>query len=234
MKCKPLFVGKTIIGDRFDDGHVFVFFGNQTYSAKEAIRLFPERKLSFLKQVHGNSVVHVGSKDMTELTPADASVTSITNISLSIYTADCIAALIHDPSSRQIGAVHAGWRGIASNILSKSILELKSQSPNGIRVWLGPHIKTSSFEVHKDVAEQLLQSYPGKETVVFDHPTDNSKSLVDLTEIAVAQFLAQGLIKENIWVSPVDTFSDHNYYSYRRNGPTGRLISSITLLDSAD
>jgi YfiH family protein len=231
MNCRPLFVGKNTIGDRFDDGKIFVFFGNKTYTSKEAQRLTPERTLKFLKQVHGNVVVQIATDSSTEELQADGFITNAIDTSLGIYTADCIPALFHDPVAHYIGAAHAGWRGVATHVIPKTLLQLKAREPDKVRVWLGPHIKRSSFEVHNDVAEQLAQSYPGKENVIFDHPNDASKKQVDLTAIAIAQMVSQGIRKENIWVSPIDTFASQNYFSYRRDGPTGRLISSITLLE---
>ncbi len=230
MNCRPLYVGKSPIGDRFDDDSVFIFFGNKTFTENEHARIFPERILKFLKQVHGDKIIKTDAKTPTRETSADAFFTQEVDVALGVYTADCLPVLMHDVAGKQIAACHAGWRGVANSIIMKTLLEMNPKNKTQVRVWIGPHIKKDSFEVHNDVAEILVSAYPGKENVLYEHKSDTEKKQVDLTEIAISQLLSQGIEPANIWIHPADTFKDINYYSYRRSGPTGRLISTITLL----
>lgn len=230
MNCRPLFVGKNTIGDRFDDNAVFVFFGNQHFTTKEAARLFPERALKFLKQVHGSRAINVDASFDSKSIEADAFITKDLNVSLGVYSADCIPVLIHDPYDNQIAAIHSGWRGTAANIISKTLSQMSLKKPENVRVWFGPHIRRASFEVHNDVAEQLRAANCGADEVVFAHENDPAKKRVDLTAIAMSQAVAQGIKRENLWVHSIDTFTDNNYFSYRRSRPTGSLLSTITII----
>lgn len=231
MNCRPLYVGKTSIGDRFDDGKVFVFFSNRFFTEREFRRLFPERKLVFNKQTHSDIINSVDSNTFLPETPGDALITSEKNLALGIYTADCLPILIHDPQGNKIASVHAGWRGVEQNILTKTLETLKPSNPELLRLWIGPHIKRDSFEVHNDVAEKLRAKSKSTQQVAFQHLTDQNKKYVDLAEIVLSQAVSFGVSKNNTWIHSINTFGDQNYYSYRRDGSTGRLISFIVLAE---
>ena len=101
------------------------------------------------KQVHEDTVRHVTAADRgkglfvsTDFT-ADALVTNEPNLNLMVFSADCIILLFHDPVSRSIGAVHAGWRGTALDLPAKAVKEmgrLFGAKPEDVRVAIGAGI----------------------------------------------------------------------------------------------
>ena len=116
------------------------------------------------KQVHEDTVRHVTAADTGKglLRPADytadALVTNEPDLNLMVFSADCIILLLHDPVSRSIGAVHAGWRGTALDLPAKAVSEmgrLFGAKPENIRVAIGAGIGPCCFETHDDVPDAM-------------------------------------------------------------------------------
>ena len=242
MNCKPLFLGKTAIGERFGTDDVFVFFGNRHFASNEAKRIFPETQLRFLKQVHGTTVHEIQrlpdterasnlEKDDVTILEGDGSVSMSPGLGLGLYTADCLPIFLYDSRSGKIAAAHAGWRGLVAGVLHETVRKMNA-TPDALRVWIGPHIRQQSFEVGADVADRLAKSSIIGDQAITMHSLDPQKRMVNLTLIAVSQLKSHAISEKNLWISSVNTFEDQNYFSYRRDGKTGRLLSFITLLKS--
>ena len=57
---------------------------------------------------------------------ADGLITNVPNLPLFAYGSDCCVITLYDPTSRSIGAVHAGWRGTAAGIALKAAVSMMS------------------------------------------------------------------------------------------------------------
>ncbi len=185
-------------------------------------------------QVHGDHVHVVGkrsSRGWTEVDTslqADALVTHLPGVVLTILTADCVPLLIVDPVQRAIGAVHAGWRGTQQEIVRKTVETMGSlygTRPADLIIGIGPAIGGCCYEVGEDVVENFT-AYP--QTIVTK---DNGKYLLDTKQINVLQLEALGVPCEQIEISPVCTACEHErFFSYRADGGTaGRFMSCIML-----
>jgi YfiH family protein len=190
-------------------------------------RCFPELKRSQLKQTHSNTV-HLIESPISGNLQGDSQVTKTPGIALTVYTADCLPLLIWDSRGKMISAIHAGWRGIENKVIMETLKKFEPSNLSNVFVWIGPHIRTESFEVGLDVAEMLEKSSYSS-GVVVGHPTDPKKRMVDLTKIAISQLTKLGISPSNIWVHQEDTFKNVDYYSFRRDGKGGRLLSFISL-----
>ena len=201
-----------------------------------ALYFGPEAHCISPLQVHGD-YVHVvdenNSRGWTELDAslqADALVTHLPGVVLTILTADCVPLLIVDPVHRAIGAVHAGWRGTQQGIVRKTIEtmnQLYGTRPADLIVGLGPAIGGCCYEVGVEVVEHF-SAYP--QAIV---PKDNGKYMLDTKQISTRQLEALGVPREQIEVSPVCTACEHErFFSYRADGGTaGRFMSCIMLED---
>ena len=228
MECRPLFVGRQCIGERFDDGKVFVFFGNRHFDSDEFNRIFSHWSLKTAKQVHGNR--YCGP--LTKASPteeADAQWTSTQGLALCVYTADCVPVLIQDSLSGRIAAIHAGWRGLSKNIVCEARVIFKETPPHALRAWIGPHIGENSFEIRQDALDLLRAATGFSELLVREKGKHSDQFYFDLRQLTHNQLKAIGIPHENIWSHPIDTFASHEHYSFRRDGPTGRLLSFIVL-----
>jgi len=101
--------------------------------------------------VHENSVRVVSLADEGQTIPqTDGLLTTEKNLFLSATVADCLAIFFYDPEKRIVGMVHAGWRGLAKNIL-ESTLNLYTQNlkgdPSRLLVGISPAIGPCHFEV---------------------------------------------------------------------------------------
>jgi len=189
---------------------------------RKTLHLLHENKLDiqWLEQVHGNHVVVV--KEYSEVPfVADAAITSDKNIALAVMTADCLPILLTNKQGTEIAAIHGGWRPLSKAIIEKTITQMESPA-NDIYAWLGPCIGANAFEVGQDV----VSSFPHQQKSAFKLQ-NNSKYLADLQKIAFNQLTELGV--NNISTLTDCTFENtQDYYSYRREGVTGRMASIIS------
>ncbi len=188
-------------------------------------------KIQWLEQVHGNNVVVIEKHDKTSLV-ADAAITRNRHIALAIMTADCLPILLTNKSGSEIAAIHAGWRPLAANIIERTLAKMHS-SAGQLYAWLGPCIGPSAFEVGQEVKQMFCEISPQFE-IAFSPVKDNrdtSKTLkyfADLQLIATIQLAALGV--KNISKIEQCTYQlSDKYYSYRRDGKTGRMASIICI-----
>lgn len=121
----------------------------------------------FTRQTHTDVVARVGRADrgvgLFRPVPQerDALITDEPGVVLTVFTADCTPVLLYDPVRGAVGAAHAGWRGTAAGIASKTVLAMMREfgcKPGDIRAAVGPCIGPCCFETDADVPRAMLQS----------------------------------------------------------------------------
>ncbi|HJN37266.1 MAG TPA: peptidoglycan editing factor PgeF [Gammaproteobacteria bacterium] len=177
----------------------------------------------WLNQNHTDRVVAVGNVGTD---PADASYTSESNQVCAVLTADCLPVLLTDRKGTWVAAVHAGWRGLLKNIISKAVKRAPCP-PNEILAWLGPAISQEYYTLPKDHVDQFLHVNPGYKEC-FDLQDDH-RYAVDLYQLARVELRLIGV--DDVFGGNYCTYGDeHRFYSYRRDGQvTGRMASLIWL-----
>lgn len=194
---------------------------------------FPELQFTRVKQTHGT--VSVESLDTSKdlLLEADAHFSKTKNLALCISTADCIPVLIHDPISGYVASIHAGWRGVAGQIVPKTLqkLFLLGVQPGTLQVLIGPHIQMNSFEVSIEVCDEILSSIdasPKEKQSLYFRDLSPEKALVDLNQVMHQQLKMCGVIFDHITDFQIDTKTDPRFHSYRRDADkSGRQLSFI-------
>jgi len=154
---------------------------------------------------------------------ADAVVTARKNIFIGILVADCVPILLYDKKVEGIGAVHAGWRGTAKQILKKTIQVMQDRfcsSPCNILMAIGPSIRQCSYEVDEDV-KSSVEGATGQGDYFR---REGNKYYIDLSSANRMQALSIRILPENIWQSEECTYCNpERFYSYRRSkGTQGR------------
>ena len=181
-------------------------------------------RLRSVKQVHGARVVE--AKDSTFDTEADALWTDVPGTAVGVRTADCLPILIEDPKGR-VAAVHAGWRGVISEIALRTIelFVARGAKASELRVAIGPCIQRCCFEVDGDLPERFVGAF-GSEVLI----TGKEKPHLDLP-LAVSKTLERaGVTQRHVVTLPQCTRCDARFFSHRRDrGVTGRHLSFITL-----
>lgn len=178
----------------------------------------------WLTQVHGARVVRAGSPEFAEGPPvADAIVCHKGREALAIMTADCVPVMLCDLNARGLAAIHCGWRSLAAGIIGRTV-QMLGGDPAGFMAWLGPGISQSAFEVGDDVRDIFLADV--EDAAACFEPNENDRWQADL-EGLVKLYLARAGVGR-IYASSLCTYSDPElFFSYRRDGQCGRMVSLI-------
>jgi len=179
----------------------------------------------WLHQVHGCGVAELGPLPSAHEPQADAAVSHIPGTVLAILTADCLPVLLCAEDGGEIGAAHAGWRGLAAGVLEATLAQMVS-APARVLAWLGPCIGAPSYEVGEDVRAAFV-AHDAAAAACFE-ATRAGHWRCDLVALARRRLERAGVTR--IHGGGVDTHADARFYSYRRDGAaSGRFASLIWL-----
>lgn len=211
---KDAFIGLTYQTDRY-----LFFYGGKNFQPEIFHQVFPEFQFLEVHQIHSDICVYASD----EKVKADAHWTDAINSALLIKTADCMPLLL--AQDQRILAIHSGWRGTLSRILNKSA-EISLNPNQSVLLSCGPSIQQSSFEVDLELAKKFAQEYPEQSEIYKRSETNSDKAYLDLSRILAAQM--KELIIEDCYISAIDTMTDSDYFSYRRDKPDhGRNYSFV-------
>jgi YfiH family protein len=179
---------------------------------------------SDLQQVHGNRVVRLGSADFGKEPPqADAVIGCRDGDLCLVKTADCLPVLLCAADGREIAAAHAGWRGLAAGIVEATV-DAMATAPGDLLAWLGPAISQAAFEVGSEVRDAFTRHRPAAAAAFTAN--NRGRWQADLYALAVQRLRETGV--HAIFGGSLCTFGDPDrFYSYRRDGETGRLLSFV-------
>ena len=199
-----------------------------------------------IKQVHSSKVINSYNALHSPWPEADGLVSDKKNESLWIYSADCIPILFADSRRHFCGACHAGWRGIANEILLKVIKKLETigSKRKDLIIALGPAISEKNYQVDLNVAESIFKSlFTKKENSFFkvqekiekmislgiiNYDSQPNKYLLDLRASAAKQLYQSGLKESQISISNLCTYSNQPLFnSWRRDKAKNRQWSMI-------
>jgi YfiH family protein len=185
-------------------------------------RLLPSEPV-WLEQVHGTDVV---SADRAGCLPrADACIARHSAAVCVVMTADCLPILLCNTQGSVVGAAHAGWRGMVAGVIEATVRAMEA-APENIMAWLGPAISQDEFEVGDEVRAAFLAIQPQAAPAFI--PGRNGKWFADLYALANLRLNALGI--NRIYGGGSCTFRERDrYFSYRRDGVTGRMGTFIWL-----
>ncbi len=175
----------------------------------------------WLEQVHG---IVVANADTADCRPrADACIATRAGTVCAVMTADCLPVLLCDVDGSVVCAVHAGWRGLCNGVLEQAVRSM-NVAPQNLLAWLGPAIGPKAFEVGDDV--HLAFSARHSQAAAAFMPKLPGKWLADVYQLA--RLRLESLNVKNIYGGGWCTYSDsQRFYSFRRNGSTGRMGTFI-------
>ncbi|MFA0077102.1 peptidoglycan editing factor PgeF [Vibrio artabrorum] len=181
----------------------------------------------WLNQTHSTDVVTV-LEPTADILDADGVFTTAKGVVCSAMTADCLPVILTDSQGSQVAAVHAGWRGLAGGILENAIANFSNlDSENQVMAWLGPAIGQEAFEVGDDVLAAFVDADPQAKSA-FRAKTEPGKWLANMSQLATQRLNKAGVTL--VTDSNLCTFTDADaFYSYRRDGITGRQATFIWL-----
>lgn len=177
---------------------------------------------AWLAQQHTTVVLKAAAFDTPPC--ADASFTREKGKVCVVTTADCLPVLVCDKTGTVVSAIHAGWRGLAGGIVPFTLEHLNIAAEETL-VWLGPAIGPTAFEVRDDVRDLFLAE--GAAESMHFKPY-NDRFLCNMYDIARYQCAKLGVT--HVYGGDLCTFSDpKQFYSFRREGETGRMGTMIFL-----
>ncbi|MDP5137528.1 peptidoglycan editing factor PgeF [Rheinheimera baltica] len=177
----------------------------------------------WLNQVHGTDVIRLSQNSVSGLS-ADASVTSVKGIVSTVMTADCLPLLLCDVDGTQVAAVHAGWRGLCHGVIEKTVAHFSQ--PVNVLAYLGPAIGATAFEVGDEV-RAAFTAHSAQAELAFIAKA-NRKWLADIYLLARQRLVQCGVTQ--IFGGHYCTYEQSElFFSYRRDGQTGRMASAIWL-----
>ncbi|HTD46663.1 MAG TPA: peptidoglycan editing factor PgeF [bacterium] len=189
------------------------------------------------EQVHGSAVALAGRGGGPPMPPpgapipgVDALVTADPGLWLAIYAADCVPVLVLDPATPAIAAVHAGWRGAAAGMVPAAFDRMRTAFGTAAaqcRVVLGPAIGGCCYEVDAPVARAMEGAAWWPEAA---RPTGPGRWHLDLRTAIRRQLVDLGVPADHVTIVPHCTACRADlFFSYRRDGVTGRMGACIGL-----
>ena len=170
-----------------------------------------------LKQIHSARVLEARLGLCGE---GDALITDRSRLALCVVTADCVPVVLASPT--QVAAVHAGWRGLAQEILPAALRRFDAPA-HALTAWIGPAIGRCCYEVSQDVAQQVQDVTPDSVLV----PGRRDRPHLDLHAAAISQLQAAG-VRIAARHDDCTRCNADSWHSYRRNGPgAGRNLTCI-------
>ncbi|CNH18361.1 inner membrane protein [Yersinia massiliensis] len=178
----------------------------------------------WLEQVHGTRVLHLDG-EVTLDVQADAVYSRVAGQVCAVMTADCLPVLFCSVKGDEVAAAHAGWRGLCAGVLEQTLAQFNA-APASIMAWLGPAIGPQQFEVGEDVK----QAFSDIDTQVASaFIPSGPKYLADIYSLARMRLQAAGV--HAIYGGDHCTVTEkQQFFSYRRDGITGRMASLVWLI----
>jgi YfiH family protein len=184
----------------------------------------------WLRQVHGTRVVCMPESAADADAEADASYTTPRGLVCAVQAADCLPVLFCDEQATVVAAAHAGWRGLCGGVLEATVAALPVP-PARLLAWLGPALGPEAFEVGGEVRERFLAADAG--AAVAFRPSDRpGHHYADLFALARQRLAHAGVAR--VYGGAISTHADpQRFFSYRRDGVTGRMAALIWLSGEA-
>lgn len=181
--------------------------------------------LATAKQIHSDQVLvatHPGN-----FGPGDALICQRPEVTVAIRTADCLPVVIVDPRTRAVAVVHAGWRGVAGEIVPKSVtamMEKFGSRPEDLEIAIGPGIGPCCFEVGPEVAVQFQVFFPERDDLT-------GRTKIDLAETISRQLRRNGVSTGQISASGLCSCCNPELFeSYRRDrDKAGRMVTAASI-----
>ncbi len=180
------------------------------------------KNLVFMEQIHGTNIEIITHKKSYTVSKTDAMITDMKGVALCVMVADCIPVLLCDKKREVIAVAHAGRNGVKLKIVNKTVQKMAEKFScklENIEIYMGASIKSCCYEVKKDATDGFEK---------YLH-VEGEKIHLDIVSKCRDDLLKLGIKEQNIEISSICTCCNRDYFSYRRDGKTGRFCGVIVL-----
>lgn len=204
------------------------FFINELPKVLEQLGL-DYGSINVTRQVHSNNITYVnGNSGVHFYDETDGLIGSHGDV-LVIKSADCLPVIIYDEVNERIAAVHSGWKGTANSIVKEAITKMEGLGSRAadLKIYVGPHIQKTSFEVMDDVKKIFEKNFSYEGIIEKKNETHY---LIDLGRVVTLDAMSLGVKEENIYISSLDTVTDERFHSYRRDKKDYGLMYTLVCI----
>ena len=161
---------------------------------------------------------------------ADGLVTSEAGVVLGVLTADCAPVLLADPGAGVVGAVHAGWRGLAAGVVEAGVAAVAAlgADPAAVVGLVGPAVGGCCYEVGPDVREAVGGRYPAALATTRD-----GRPALDPAAGAAQALERAGVGQVRVAGACTVDLAERHFSHRRDHGRTGRQAGLIALVPGA-
>lgn len=190
-------------------------------------RILGVEDVQWMEQIHSNTVQEVTAASDVAVAACDAMVTTLRGVGLGVLVADCVPVLLSDHEAGVIAAVHAGRLGARNGIVARTVAAMQDLGavPDRIHALLGPAASGRNYEVPAAMAADVEARLPGSRVT-----TSKGTPGLDIRRGLLVQL--RGLGVQAIHADPRCTIEDEQFFSYRREGVTGRFAGVTWLPES--
>lgn len=201
---------------------------SHVYQNRASLQKLLPNKPVWLNQTHSRHLIEINQNTLSQaIANADGAWTRQKQQICSVLTADCLPLLFCSKGAEVVAAIHAGWRGLALGIIDNAVMRLTKNArlpADELMVWLGPAISKLHFEVGAELRDQFL-TISAENKIAFT-ANKNNKYMADIYLLAKINLHRLGVTE--IYGGDYCSFDDEErFYSYRRDGITGRMASLI-------
>jgi YfiH family protein len=168
----------------------------------------------FMEQVHGVSVGYADASTSGDVPGVDVLLTTQPGANVAALVADCVPVALTAPDA--VAVVHAGRNGIAAGVIEVAVEAIRQRSAGPVAAVVGPAICGRCYEVPDEMQAGFAARFP-----VARSRTAAGTAGLDLPRTVRVELARLGVtVDETEWPC---TYEDDRYYSYRRDGTTGRF-----------
>lgn len=222
---------------------------NDALANREAIaaKTLPLDRWVLADQKHTATIRRVDKSDASKgafesgsaIEACDGLYTTTPDLLLGVFTADCIGMLLYDEKLPLAAAVHSGWKGTVQGILHALLSELSAQNllfPERLHIRFSPSLSKESFEVGPEVVELFLAMAERFHLSIDDliRPGKGDRFYIDHQQVQARVLASFGVPAENLIFSTLDTKTNPDCFSYRRDGQACGEHLSLIYIEQTD
>ena len=170
---------------------------------------------TWLRQVHGDTVVTVAGPGAGAGTKADAAVTREPGSALAVLTADCAPIALLSPEG-VLAVVHAGWRGLLAGVVERAVQTARSLGATELRALLGPCIHAECYQFGPGDLDAVAGRFGGSVRSV----TADGQAALDIP--AAVRTALRGTGVDTVDDVDVCTACSDDHFSWRARGEVAR------------
>jgi polyphenol oxidase len=188
-------------------------------------------QVCWMNQTHSSNVQECKTPEVFDNT--DGLISKVSGLLLVTRTADCAPIVMYDAVTKYVGVLHCGRKGFLNGIVRVGIRKMliAGCKIDNLSFFLGPFLRVEHHEVGEEIVREVPSNIP--EVCLIEK---QGRYYFDLTRGIKETLYSLGVSRNAIDDCGIDTYTDDEYFSYRRmtrdgdnEAKTNRFASCILL-----